>query len=75
MLNIKYAVKKISKITLGISIIIFVVAVLKVYLSGKIDNANIERLFGSLIYIIPCALVAAIALFVKDERDKAGKGQ
>lgn len=69
-MNVKYTIAKITKITIGIALIIFLLVCLKTFIRGSIDYEIFIRLLGSLVIIFPGSLIAAILLYLKDEKDK-----
>jgi hypothetical protein len=69
-MNVKEPIKKILKLTAFFSLLIFGLALVKTYFNGELLNLNLERVILATLVIVPCALVASISLYLKDERDK-----
>lgn len=74
-MNVKNTQKKIIKVTAVLSLIMFLVIAVRTFIQGDVDAAKLMRLIGSLMVIVPGAFIAAIALYIKDEKDKRNNAE
>lgn len=69
-MNVSNSYKKIGKLAFFFSLLILILAVIKSFLSGEIGNLTLFGFFQALAISVGAGTIAAIALFIKDEKDK-----
>jgi len=69
-MNVKNSLKKIAKLSAFFSTFILILAFIKSYLKGDFGSLTVDGFFQAILISIATGTVAAIALHLKDEKDK-----
>lgn len=71
IMSVNKSMKKVIKLSVFFTLLILILAIVKSYLRGELSNMTFSGFMEAALISLVGGVVAGVALYIKDENDKA----